>query len=197
MYNLTFLILKKNAIQQQADDFMLYVIKGCTDHRNFIRHCTKAMINYKKSIHCIVFLERLHELLKANEERHLQFCRAADDECRFSKFYKVVVFYLKNEIDFKEKDLPFTYFKKNERRMLDQNIEAMVNLPVLKICNRSNFIKLKLELSEMKCYYFLDKKNWKQLFLGKVQVLENAHVITREQSHSLLESIEERFLPPV
>lgn len=80
--------------------------------------------------------------------------------------------------------------------MLDQSIEAMVNLPVLNISNRNNFMKLKLELSEMKCYYFLDKKNWKQLFLGKVLVLENAHIITREQSNRLLESIEERFLLP-
>jgi hypothetical protein len=188
--------LKKNVIQQQADDFLQYVIKASTDHRRFIGYCNKMMLNYKKNIHCIVFLERLYELFKASEERHRQFCSTSEEECRFSKFYKVVAFYLKNEIDFQERDLPFTYFKKNERRMLDQNIEAMVNLPVLKISNRSNFIKLKLELSEMKSYYFLDKKNWKQLFLGKVLVLENAHIITSEQSNRLQESIDERFLLP-
>lgn len=177
---------------------MLYVIKTCADHRSFIEQCGKAMLNYKKNIDCIVFLERLQDLVKASQERHLQFCADQDHtECRFNKFYKVVLFYLKNELDYQERDLPFVYFKRNERRELDQNIEEMVNLiPALKMSDRSNFMKLKLELNEMKSYYFLDKKNWKQLFLGKVMVLENARIITHDQSNTLLERIEERFVLP-
>ncbi len=177
---------------------MLYVIRSCADHRSFIEQCRKAMLNYKKNIHCIVFLERLQELVKANQERHQQFCADTDHtDCRFNKFYKVVLFYLKNELDYQERDLPFVYFKRNERRELDQNIEEMVNLiPALKTSDRSNFMKLKLELNEMKSYYFLDKKNWRQLFLGKVMVLENSRILTPDQSSALLKKIEERFVLP-
>lgn len=173
---------------------MFFVITKCSDHKQFIEHCGKAMLNYKKNIHCIVFLERLQELVKASRERHLQYCTAIDNECRFNKFYKVILFYLKNELDYQEKDLPFIYFRKNERRLLDQDIEELVNNAcTLKNDNRHNYVKLRLELNEMKSYYFLDKKNWKQLFLGKVLVLENDHVITHEQSTTLIEKIEERF----
>lgn len=177
---------------------MLYVIKTCSDHRSFIEHCGKAMLNYKKNIDCIVFLERLQDLVKISQERHQQFCVDPDhNECRFNKFYKVVLFYLKNELDYQERDLPFVYFKRNERRELDQNIEDLVNLiPALKTIDRSNFMKLKLELNEMKSYYFLDKKNWRQLFLGKVMVLENSRIITPDQSSTLRERIEERFVLP-
>lgn len=187
--------LKKNVIQQQADDFMRYVITKCGDHKHFMEHCGKALLNYKKNMHCIVFLERLQELVKANQDRHLQFCTAHyDNACRFTKFYKVILFYIKNEIDHQEKDLPFTYFRKNERRLLDHDLEnILTHLPALKQNNRNNYIKLRLELNEMKSYYFLDKKNWKQLLLGKVLVLENTQVITHEQSTSLIEKIEERF----
>lgn len=177
---------------------MLYVIRTCTDHRSFIEQCAKAMLNYKKNICCIVFLERLQELVKTNQERHLQFCADTDHtECRFNKFYKVVLFYLKNELDYQERNLPFVYFKRNERRELDRNIEEMVNLiPALKTSDRGNFMKLKLELNEMKSYYFLDKKNWRQLFLGKVMVLEHSQIITPDQSHTLLKRIDERFALP-
>ncbi len=174
---------------------MLYVIRTCADHRSFIEQCSKAMLNYKKNMYCIVFLERLQELVKASHDRHLLFCADTEHaECRFNKFYKVVLFYLKNELDYQERDLPFVYFKRSERRELDRNIEDMVNLiPSLKTSDRSNFMKLKLELNEMKSYYFLDKKNWKQLFLGKVMVLEHSRIITPDQSHTLLKRIEERF----
>lgn len=162
-------------------------------------HCNKAILNYKKNIYSIVFLERLKVLVKDNQDRHIQFCDSTEhNECRFSKFYKVVLFYLQNELDYQEKDLPFSYFKKSERRLLDHDIEEMVNLlPVLKQVNKGNYMKLKLELNEMKSYYFLDKKNWKQLFLGKVMVLQNTHVISPEQSATLIEKIEQRFFSPV
>lgn len=177
---------------------MQHVIMKYSDHKGFIEHCGKTMLNYKRNIHCIVFLERLQELVKASQDRHLQYCVSRDDnECRFVRFYKVILFYLRNELDYQEKDLPFTYFRKNERRLLDHDIEEMVNLlPALKTGDRGNFMKLKLELNEMKSYYFLDKKNWKQLFLGKLIVLENSHIITHEQCATLLEKIEERFVLP-
>lgn len=177
---------------------MFYVIRVCSDHRNFIEHCNKAMLNYKSNIHCIVFLERLQELITAGYERHSQFCTADSlDQCRFSTFYHVVLFYIKNKLEYQEQNLPFTYFKKNERRLINQEIEDLVSmLPTMKMSSRGNLMKLKMEISEMKSYYFLDKKNWKQLFLGKLTVLENTEIITREQSSKLLEKIEDRFLLP-
>ncbi len=143
----------------------------------------------------IVFLERLQDLVKISQEKHLRFCSDTEHHtCRFRTFYKVVLFYLKNELDYQERNLPFVYFKRNERRELDQTIEEMVSLiQAMKTIDRSNFMKLKLELYEMKSYYFLDKKNWRQLFLGKVMVLEHSRIITHEQSSTLLKRIEERF----
>jgi hypothetical protein len=109
----------------------------------------------------------------------------------------VVLFYIKNKLEYQEQNLPFTYFKKNERRLINQEIEDLVSmLPTMKMSSRGNLMKLKMEISEMKSYYFLDKKNWKQLFLGKLTVLENTEIITREQSSKLLEKIEDRFLLP-
>ena len=117
-----------------------------------------------------------------------------EDECRFSKFYKVVLFFLQNELDFQEKDLPFSYFKRNERVQIDHDVEAIVNfLPVLKQSDRNKYIRFRLELSEMKNYYFLDKKNWKQLFLGKVLVLENTRILTHEESTALISRIESTY----
>lgn len=178
---------------------MFYVIKNCSNYRDFTIQCNKAILNYKKNIHCIVFLERLKLLVKDNQDRHNQYCTSTEEhECRFSRFYKVVLFYLQNELDYQEKDLPFSYFKKSERRTLDHDIEEMVNLlPMLKQVNKGNYMKLKLELNEMKSYYFLDKKNWKQLFLGKIMVLQNSQVISSEQSATLIEKIEKRFFAPV
>jgi len=179
-------------IQQHADDFMLHVVKSCSDYKIFIDQCSKELLNYKKNIHSIVFLERLKALLRANQERHLHYCTlSGHDECRFAKFYKVVLFFLQNELDFQEKDLPFSYFKRSERLQIDQEVEAIVNLlPVLKQSDKNKYIRFRLELNEMKNYYFLDKKNWKQLFLGKVLVMENAHILTHEESTALIERIE-------
>ena len=174
---------------------MLYEVKSCADYQSFIEHCRKALLNYKKNIYCIVFLERLRELVQASQYRHQQHCTDAErSECRFNKFYKVVLFYLKNELDYQEKDLPFVYFKRQERRELEQNIEDMMDqMPTLQGIDRRNFMKLRLELNEMKSYNFLDKKNWKQLFLGKVKTLENSRILTPDQGSTLLKTIEERF----
>lgn len=189
-------IVKKNVIQQQADDFMNHVVKSCDEYKEFISLCNKALLNYKKNIHCIVFLERIKMVVNANYERHLVHCSLThQDQCRFSKFYKVVLFYLQNEIDYQEKDLPFTYFKKRERLLIDKNIEEMLDLlSGIKLSDKNNYLKFKMELNEMKGYYFLDKKNWKQLFLGKVMAMVNSDILTYEQSNKLVERIEKAYV---
>ena len=64
----------------------------------------------------------------------------------------------------------------------------------IKLSDKNNYLKFKMELNEMKGYYFLDKKNWKQLFLGKVMAMVNSDILTYEQSNKLVERIEKAYV---
>lgn len=171
---------------------MEFAIMKISDHKHFIEHCERKLLSYNSNSQCVVFLERLFELLRVIQERHQRHCSFVDSkECRFGRSFKVLLFYLKNEIDSHEKDLSPTFFRKSERIQVARHLDQILkSIPAPK----TNYIRLKIELDDMNAYHcFMDKKNWKQLFLGKVWLLESNRVITHEQRCVLLEQFDRHF----
>lgn len=161
--------------------------KPC-DHGYFIKKTKEVISNYTRSSQKVFFLENLLVLVDGKLERHLVFCSSKD--CRFVNYYKTIIFYIKNEIDYYEGVLPKAHLSKEERYNINQEINAMMkSLLDLKEKNINKYSYFIYEIKEMKNYFYLEKKIWKQLFVGKIYDLENNDIINLTHRKILLSKL--------
>ena len=179
-----------NILEKQAVDFIEKLAVKNDDYRTFINTLNEKTATYKENNHKAVFLERVLLIIKTNQKKHLNHCREhANNACRFSKSNEIIMTFLQNEIDLYKKEVSLPCFKKNDKHFL--TVEHMIALQEnLRIKDEQKMVKFRSELQEMEVYDFLDKKNWKQLFKGKVVDLFEMGVLTQQSARKLVHKIE-------
>lgn len=150
---------------------------------------------YKKGVQKIFFLEHIFMVEKIKYERHLKFCsESSHNNCRITKYFEMELFFLQNEIDFLESKLNAKYLKKNERTGINIELDYFIGtLYQASFQDKNNYLILKKELEEMKHYYYLDKKNWRHLFIGKITELVTKNILSAEISKNLIEIIDDVY----
>jgi hypothetical protein len=180
-----------NIIQRQADDFFR---KNEFNHSYecFIDVVSKKVLVHKKEIYKIIFLERLFILSKIKYDRHLKYCSASiNNSCRFAFYFESVLFFLQNEIDIYEKSLNNKYLKKSERISINIKLNKFIDtFDENTFHSNINYQIFKHEINEMRHYYYLNKKNWRTLFIGKITELQSKGIISSENSETLIAEID-------
>lgn len=180
-----------NIIQCQADDFFRKnIFNYSCDY--FIDEVSKKLEFYKKEINKIVFLERLFILTKTKYYRHLKFCSVSvNSDCRFAFFFETILFFMQNEIDSCEKNLNKKYLKKSERILINMKLNRFMDaFDEDAFYNYINYQIFKSEINEMRHYYYLNRKNWRTLFIGRLTELQCKGIISSEKSKVLIAEID-------
>ncbi len=159
-----------NLIKKHADDYFNRVINDVSDSERFISYVRRNAIRYVKSADKIVFFERMALQIKIRYDRHLLHCSLYDMcSCRFATFYEGVLFVLQEELNKLENSLLPTDFKSFERENINISLKKIVNkindLELGNVLDYGVFVK---EIEELKDYYYLNKKIWNQLLIGKL-----------------------------
>jgi hypothetical protein len=110
------------------------------------------------------------------------------ENCPANKTYENSLFFLQIELDELEVSLSDQDFSTLEKTQMDKKLEEILDeIKLLRLGQEITFDGLSEELDELKALYFLDKKTWKQLLLGKLTDFTAAGMVSERISKPILD----------
>ncbi len=185
-----------NLIQQQADDFYSSKYSEGEDHKEFIQELRWELDEYNKASHRLEFIDRIQTLLKKNYDNHLQTCNYPNDrlECRFNKSYENSLFFVQNEKENLIQELDTNDFLPQQRESINESLEQILkDLRTIKLGQEVTYDDLLEEMNELKEYYYLSKKPWTQLVIGKLSGMVAGGIISETVSKQIVDTVIENY----
>ena len=178
-----------NIIQRQADDFTLYKLKLSGKYGDFINEVRSELFEYRKTTHKIEFIERIIQNVKIKYDKHLLVCTNKKN-CPENEYYENILFFLQEELEELEEELSPIEFTKIEKNSVNETLQKIISdINLLKLGQEITYDDFKEDFEELKDMYYLNKKTWLQLFIGKLSNRVASGIISESLSKELLEII--------
>lgn len=184
-----------NIIQKQADEFIKYYMNNDDDHghKEFINKVRTELREYKKDVYKIEFIERIIQVSKIEFDKHLKVYKEVNN-CVINKFYENTLFFLQEELEELESNLSTENFTKTEKNSTNETLQKILSeLNYLKFGQELTYNNLSDEFEELKDLYYLNKKNWLQLFNGKVTEMVAGGVLSETISKEIVNVLSENY----
>ncbi len=185
-----------NIIQQQASDWIRSRFDPHGEYNEFIQNVRSQLYEYRKESHKLEFIDKIIAILKVQYDEHLEVCEFPDDrsKCFINKNFENTLFFLQNERDEIIESLPSTEFSINEKTSVNESLEnILVDLNRIKLGQEITYDDLMQELNELKEFYFLNKKHWSQLLIGRLSEMVASGVISETISKDIVETISKNY----
>jgi hypothetical protein len=180
-----------NLIQRQADDFLMFKHDEYGNSKEFVSDVKSELWEYNKTPHKVEFIERIILKLKIGFDKHLETC---SKDCGVKKYYENTLFFLQEELELHEEDLEEKEFLRPEKDNLNETLEKILqDLNSLKFGQEITYNDFASEFEELKDMYFLDKKNWSQLFMGKLTEMIASGVVSETMSKEIAGLIKSNY----
>ncbi len=194
-WHLAAVLIDMNLLQQQAKTFTDYHLEPRDQFKEFISKVRSELYEYRKGAHKLEFLGHIINTVKSDYDIHLKVCTAKNPkDCYKNQFYENTLFFLQNEMEEIESRLDPTEFKRAEQEQLSSAVTKMITeLEKLQLGQQITYDDLSEQLTELKDYYFLNKTNWTQLFLGKMTEMIASGVVSEALSKELVSVVKSTY----
>lgn len=183
-----------NIIQQQAKDFIRFRFDEHGKYEEFIEKVRNQLYEYRKDTHKFEFVDYIITLIKQGYDRHLLDCKHPDGKCFVNKNYENALFFLENERDELTENIPPAEFNAREKSSINDSLQKIVaDLEKIKMGQEITYDDLILELNELKEFYFLNKKHWSQLLIGRLSEMVAGGVISETISKEIVETVTKNY----
>ena len=186
-----------NLIQKQADDFYIIHINDSGEYQDLVNSVRTQILEYNKDSHKIEFLDRIKVLLKVDYDEHLESCDFIGEnrlDCRYNSYYENCLFFVQNEIDDIYSILPDFEFSLSQRNDIDSALnQVLEDLRYLKKGQELTYNELYEQLVELKEYYYISKKPWTQMLLGKLTEMVAGGLISETVSKEIVSTVIENY----
>ena len=175
-----------NIIERQAIDFIRDNLPESGDYNEFIGVIRKTLNDYHRLSYKIEYLESIIANTRIEYEKHSSTCKTFD--CKTILYYENVLFFLLEELEELNSNISSNDFTKIEKESISEKLNQIIsNQNLIKLGQEITYDDFKLEFDELKNYYFLNKKNWSQLFLGKLTEMVAGGIISETVSKNIVE----------
>jgi len=182
-----------NIIKEQANDFLERTNDYNWQYNDYMGKVNSKLYDFRKDRYKIEFIEFLMHSFKKKGEKHEKKCKDTLT-CNESKFYRQILFLLTEELEeIKKSTDEDPFFKSDKSEINDKLDEILAQFQTLKNGQEIIYEDLSKELNAMKEYFFLDRKTWSQLFIGKLTTMVYSGVITQTVSKEIVKMIEEGY----
>jgi hypothetical protein len=182
-----------NIIQNQAEEFLEYNLNTGDLYQKFISKSRNQLAEYSKTPHKIEFLNYLIRTIKIEYDSHLQVCRDLNN-CSYNKFYENVLFFLQEEIEELELQLTPIDFNREDRKNINETLQKILeSLNTLKVGQEITYNDLFEEFEELKDLYFLNKKHWTEIFIGKLSEMVAGGIVSETVSKQIIKLIKANY----
>ncbi len=180
-----------NIIQEQVKHFIRNNEVPIHNYRLYLKRVKDWLYEYnseQKQYHLLSEMIRFFRLERDGKEKLTRNPETSPE----LQHYDHLLFRLEDEAQGIKSMIPADSFfeadKQETNAKLDEILERMQQLE-----NGQEIIydDLSKELNEMKEYYFLNKKTWSQLFIGKLTTMISSGIVTETVSKQIVRIIEE------
>lgn len=181
-----------NLIQKQASDFFIRNFNENGTYEKFIQNVRSQLYEYRKDSHKLEFLDKLMSLLKKSYDEHLTDCQFPSErnECSVNNNYENSLFFLQNEREEVIEYMPETEFSQKERIDINNSLQKILeDLDKIKLGQEITYDKLSEELNELKEFYYLNKKHWSQMLIGRLTEMVASGVVSETVSKEIVETV--------
>ncbi len=185
-----------NIIQQQASDFIKFKFNERSKYNEFIDKIRSQLYEYRKDSHKLEFIEHIMTLLKLGYDEHLKTCEYPNDrsQCLVNKNYENTLFFIENEREELIENLPQTEFNYQEKSAINESLQKIIaDLDKIKMGQEITYDDVMIELNELKEFYFLNKKHWSQLLIGRLSEMVAGGVISETISKDIVSTIAKNY----
>lgn len=185
-----------NLIQKQADDFIgKSESPNQYNYQDYIRDVRLALYDYHKDVHKIQFVEHLILRFKQSYDHHIENCTYnPKKDCPENLIHENILFFLQEELEELEGNLDDRYFNQSYRNSLTDSMDEILSrFDKLEMGQQITYDDLFNELQELKSFYYLNKKNWIEMFAGKLSSMIAGGVISETVSKEIVEVIKNNY----
>lgn len=185
-----------NLIQQQVVDFCRFKFNEYGKYDEFILNVRTQLSEYRQVTHKFEFIDYLVTLLKQGYDTHLMRCEYPNDrvECQVNKNYENTLFFIQNERDRLIESLSPTDFNIQERADINESLlKIQDELDKIKMGQEITYDDLLKELIDLKDFYYLNKKHWTQMFVGKLTEMVASGVISETISKGIVNLVTKHY----
>ena len=185
-----------NLIQQQTADFLDRKFDERGKYDDFIQKVRTQLYEYRKDAHKLEFIDHLMTLLKQGYDKHLTRCEYPNDrgKCAINKNYENTLFFIQNERDEMIESLPSTDFSPQERTDINESLQKILaDLDKIKMGQEITYDDLIAELNDLKEFYYLNKKHWSQMLIGRLTEMVASGVISETISKDIVETVTKHY----
>jgi len=183
-----------NIIQKQAEAFITRRLRRRGNkHQEFLSLVRTELHEYKKDVYKLEFLEHVQLLVKQRYEEHLPNCTKGDS-CLINIFFENALFFLQEEVDEMESRISPTNFTRNEKSSLLVTMQKIIDdVNQLKLGQQLTYDDFSEEFTELKDLFFINKKNWQQLFLGKISSMVASGVVSQTVAKEIVGILQSNY----
>jgi len=165
-----------------------------TDARKLKNRLTEDLVDFYRPADKIRIVESLLNLTREESIKHSKICENPNS-CSKSRNLTLTEFYLIQELEILGVNTGQEIFNNSEQTDISNKLDDILNeIALLKLGQELTYDDLKEEIEELKTLFFLSKKNWKQLLLGKIADMTIAGIISESVSKKLIEILKNEVL---
>jgi hypothetical protein len=178
-------------IIQIADSFSKRHLRSLTKPDECIESARNEAEKIYDPLDKTKFLQFIIDKNREFADNHRKGCRHGEN-CLTITNYKKVDYFLCQELKFLGAHKFEDTFSKEEIQNLNEKLDRIQsNLEIIKDGQKITYEDVSEELSELKNLYFLGKKKWYQIWLGKICEMTIAGIISDTASKQMLDLIKE------
>lgn len=186
-----------NIIQRHADEF--FRAKGSIRFnikcRDIIENVRLALYDYNKVSYKVQFLDRLIYLYKESYDTHLIDCKAkVKSDCPSNQMHEDILFFLQEELENFDNTLDNQEFSLKDKIIANEAFEkSLYEINLIKLGQEITYEDLIEEIQDLRNFYFLNKKNWTEMFIGKLTQMVATGIIGETVSKEIVNFIKDNY----
>jgi len=191
-----------NIIENQADEFCKHFLPSNPgshpfgSYQAFIDRVRNSILQYYKPNYKLEFVARVNRNTKKIADAHDEICphKKTGHKCSSDEFYQNALFFLQQEIDYLRDTISPSDFSESEKKSIDTTLEKVLSdLNDIKLGQELTYKDVIDEIYEIRDLYYLNKKNWTQLLIGKLTELVAGGILSETLSKQIIEEVQKNY----
>lgn len=176
-------------IKKIADKFAIYNIRDNMDFKEVIVNARLELKDIDDHLHKIQFLTIILEDNNTKYDLHKPHC-TSPTRCEKNLAYESVSYYLIQELNRLGVKIDGDTFSQEEKSTTDVKLDQILrDLGELKAGHQVIYEDLLKEINDLKNLYFLGKKRWYEIFVGKSTEMALGGIISETLSKKIVEDL--------
>lgn len=185
-----------NFVDKKADDInRIYIANGLGDVKRLISRINDDLYEFIDDSDRIHYLNIVAERNQIEYTAHLKVCTNPDG-CMKNKDHEHLTYFINKQLYEMGIQLNEDMFTTEEKQSAEDKLDKlMLELQDLKLSQTVTFEYIFTEMEELKRHFYLGKKKWKELFIGKGVEMIVGGIISETVSKKVLSAFSENIIP--